>query len=128
MVDLDLVPVDVGERLGVLYRGVEEDPVGVAHHVGLVTDRYVLSPVRACVLEREPNDSMGAGDADRLERDAGIIKELEAADVVELPLQRRGLVRAALELDALIEVLGVLADDHQVDAVGAGWEGRAAGA
>ena len=78
-----------------------------------------LRPLCAGVLEGVADDPLAAGDADRLDRDAGLV-----AAGADLPLRRnlveivdqlagRGLAR--LELDAGVKVLGVLADDHQVD-------------
>ena len=92
----------------------EEEAVRVAHHVGLVAERDLVPAVGACVLEREPNDPPGAGDRDRLQRDAGVLAHLEPRELPELLAQRGGFGRAAFELDALIQVLGVLPDDDQV--------------
>ena len=59
-------------------------------------------------------------DADRLQRDPGVLADLEPAELAELLAQRPGVLAAPLELDALVEVLGVLADHHQVDVAVAG--------
>ena len=79
-----------------------------------VAQRDLASAVRPRVLEREPDDPPGAHDRDGFQRDAGVLAHLEAGEVPELPPQRGGLGRAAFELDALIEVFGVLAHDDDV--------------
>ena len=55
-----------------LLRRLQEQPVGVAHHVGLVPDRDLLAAVRARVLEREPHDPPRPAHADRLDGDARV--------------------------------------------------------
>ena len=80
--------------------------------------RDLLATVLPGVLEGVAHDPLGARDADRLDRDAGLL-----AAGFDLPV-RRDLVDivdqfgrdrlAGLELDAGVQVFGVLADDHQI--------------
>ena len=74
---------------------LEEQPVGELHDVRLV-DRGDLAPaVRDRVVEGEPGDPLGRGAGDDLDALGG--------------------VRADHVLDARVQVLGVLAHDHEVD-------------
>ncbi len=66
------------------------------------------------VLEGGLDDPLGAEDRDRLDRDAGVLARGRVELVGEEPAQLLDLLRALLELDARVQVLGVLADDHEV--------------
>ena len=74
---------------------LEEQPVGQLHDVGLVDGRDLAPAVGDRVVEREPGDPLGRRAGDDLDALRGV-----AADHV---------------LDAGVQVLGVLADDHEVD-------------
>jgi hypothetical protein len=78
----------------------------------------------ARAYEREPHDRCIAAHADGLERDAGVLADLEAAQIAQPRPERAALLAPALELDPLVEVLGVLPHDHEVDAVVAGGHPR----
>jgi hypothetical protein len=99
--------------------GGQEQPVGVLHDVCLVDHGDLLAAVVLGVLEGIADDPLRARDADGLDRHAGFVAAaLDAAVgtvLVDIIDQRRGSRLARLELDARIEVLGVFADDHQVD-------------
>ena len=73
----------------------QEEPVGALHDVGLVDRGHFLALLPASVVEGELRDALAAGAGDDLD---GF---------------RRVLAHHVL--DPGIEVLGVLADDHQVD-------------
>ena len=83
---------------------LEEEPVGQLHDVGLVDGRHLVAAVGDRVLEGEPGDPFGRLAGDDLDALGGI-----TADHV---------------LDAGVEVLGVLADDDQVDVLVAGFDAR----
>ena len=116
-VDVDVLPGDVRIIARVRACRLEEDPVGVAHHVRLVADRHFPPPVGSDVFEREADDPPGAGDADGLQGDPGVLRDLEAAEIVELPAEGRGVGCTSFEFDPAIEVLRVLADHDEVDVV-----------
>jgi hypothetical protein len=106
-----------GKGLRVLDRRARKIPSEYRITLALCPTVTCLAPVGTRVLERETDDPVGAHDADRFERDPGVIEQLEPADVVELSLERGGVLGSAFELDPLIEVLGVLPHDHEVDVV-----------
>ena len=72
-------------------------------------------PFARTYSKREPDDPPRAGHADRLHREPGVFAELAAGQPQELVAELRGLGRPALELDPLVQVLGVLADHDEVD-------------
>ena len=76
---------------------LEEEAVGQLHDVGLVDGRDLVPAVGDRVLEGVPGDPLGRGAGDDLDALGGVL-----ADHV---------------LDAGVQVLGVLADDDQVDVV-----------
>ena len=82
--------------------------------------RDLLAAVLARVVERVLNDALGARHGDRLDRDPGVLLDVVARGRVELDdlVDERGcLGRVLLELDARVEVLGVLTDEDDVDIV-----------
>ena len=89
------------------------------HDVRLVNGRDLSSPIIAGVLECGANDSLGARDADWLDRYAclgvsrldGSFRRKPVDAVDQFGSGRLG----GLELDARIQVFGVFADDDQVD-------------
>ena len=93
VLELDPARVVGGDRPAAL----EEQAVGQLHDVGLVDRRDLAAAVGDGVLEGEARDPLGGGAGDDLDALGGVL-----ADHV---------------LDAGVEVLGVLADDHEVDVV-----------
>ena len=71
--------------------------------------------VGAHELEAEPHDAPGAGHRDRLDREPRVLTQLPPREPEELGAQLERLRRSLPELDALVQVLGVLADHDQVD-------------
>ncbi len=111
-----VVELDARVLLGDLAGHAQEEPVGELHDVRLVHGRHLAAAVAPRVVDRELDDPARAADRDRLDRDPGVGPNatavgLDPCDQVE----RRG--RSLLELDAGVEVLGVLAHDHEVDVV-----------
>ena len=104
-----------GMALGDLPGDLQEEAVGVLHDVGLVRGRDLLAPVLLGVLEGGLDDPLRAEHRDRLDRDAGVV----ANGAVELVGQE---LRAASPSSSEpcsnsmpgVEVLGVLAHDHDV--------------
>src|SRR5581483_11324224 len=68
--------------------------------------------------------ALGAGAADRLHRDAGAGCDLLALERVQLGDDAIRVGRPGLVLDAGVEVFGVLAHDHEIDAVVPGPDAR----
>ena len=90
---LELDPALVRRRHG--PAALEEQAVRELHDVGLVDGGHLVPAVRDRVVEGEPRDPLRRGTGDDLDALGGV-----GADHV---------------LDAGVEVLGVLADDHEVD-------------
>ncbi len=78
-------------------------------------DGHLAAPVAAREVEREPNDPPRSRDADRLHRDAGVFADGKPAERRERLAEPVECLAAALELDPRVEVLGVLADDDEID-------------
>ena len=98
-------------------RDAQEEAVGELHDVRLVDGRDLAAAVAARVVEGELDDPARPRDRDRLDRDARVAVAQLAAVLLDPVDQLVGVRRALLELDAGVEVLGVLADDDQVDVV-----------
>jgi hypothetical protein len=110
-----VVELDVRVLRGDGAGGVEEEAVRVLHDVRLVHRRELAAAVLADVVEGELDHPPRAGDRDRLDRDAGVaVRQLGAVrlDPVHQLLRVGG---AFLELDARVQILGVLANDDDVD-------------
>jgi len=61
------------------------------------------------------HDAVAAEDRNRLDRDAGVLPDVRAAvELLEEAPQVLGCIGVLLELDAGVQVLGVLAHDHDV--------------
>ena len=124
---LPLVPgVDLaGElALGQGVAPVAEGALGELHDVALVDERDALPLVGDGVLDGGAHQPLGALAGDRLDADADGLGE---ADLLVHPWGSSSLRNAstflasavpALELDAGVDVLGVLAEDHHVDLLG----------
>src|SRR6266498_387887 len=110
-----LVVFDLGVVLGHLATDRVEETVGVLHDVRLGHGGDLLAAVGARVVEGELGDPAGAGDRDRLDRQAGVLADAAVLQAVEELDHLLGLWAALLELDAGVEVLVVLTHDHQVD-------------
>ena len=82
-----------------------------------VTHETRRASVGARVVEREADDPLGALAADRLDRDAGAGGDLLRLEPVQLGDHAFGVVGAGLVLDPGVEILGVLAHDHEIDVV-----------
>jgi hypothetical protein len=94
----------------------EEEAVGVLHDVGLVDRGHLVPAVGAGVVEGELDDPAGALDRDRLDRDARVLADVGARrELFDHPRQLQLLGGVLLELDAGVEVLGVLPHDDDVD-------------
>src|SRR5262249_42162803 len=83
------------------------------HDVTLVDERHDLAVVLDRVADRAPHQVLRAGDRDRLDADAGIPVDLVAEFAKKFD-QLPGLLRAFLEFNARVNVLGVFAEDHDI--------------
>src|ERR1035437_7527275 len=115
VVDDALLELDLRKLLGHLLGDAEPEPVGVLHDVGLVHRGHLVAPVVDRPLEREPEDALAGADADRLDADPRVRADGALAETADGLYQLEGRGLALGELDARVEVLGVLANDHQVD-------------
>jgi hypothetical protein len=95
VVDLEIVDLDERVRLGDLAHHVAEQPVGEAHHRGLVRERDPAAALVLRVVEGEARD-----------RRRGLAAH---------HLHRHGHAWHHEVLEARVEPLGVLPDDDQVD-------------
>jgi hypothetical protein len=93
-----------------------------------VPHRDVLSAVPSGEVEAEAHDPPRAGDRDGLHGDAGVRGNRVPDQALQLLPQPGGGRGASFELDALVQVLGVLPDDHEVHTgVASGHAGVVAG-
>jgi len=122
-VDLDRAELALGEVVAPLHEGA----FGVLHDVALVDEGQRLPLVGDGVLDGRTDEPLGAGTGDGLDAQAhgGGLLGAET-DLFELlgevrldELERlEGDLRPGLEVDAGVDVLGVLAEDDHVDLAG----------
>jgi hypothetical protein len=117
VVDDLVLELDVGVLGRDLACGVEPEPVGVLHDVRLVHGRDLRAAGFARVSEGKLDDLPRAGDRDRLDRDPGVAVGQAAAVRLDPRDQLDRVLAALLVLDSGVEILRVLADDHEVDLV-----------
>jgi len=79
--------------------------------------RHLAAPVAARIVERELHDPPRSGDGDRLDRDSGVVVRELAAVRLDPGDQLASRRSSLLVLDPRVQVLGVLADDHEIDVV-----------
>ena len=113
-VDEILLRLDIRVLGGHVPEDLEEEPVRVLHDVRLRHAVDGAPALRSRVLEREANDSLRGFRAHRLDREAGLRVQLLRLQPAERRDQLLGRLAAGLELDAGVEVFGVLADDDDV--------------
>src|SRR6266542_4184509 len=99
---------------------VPERSLGELHDVALVDEGDALSLQADRVVDRRADEALRALARDRLHADAGRAGEPDLLELLrELPLEEGEdllrLLGARLPLDAGVDVLGVLAEDHHVD-------------
>ena len=111
----------VGEfALGKLVAPVAEGAFRELHDVALVHEGQALAAVRDAVLECRADQAFGAFLRYRFQADAAASGEADllvfGREILLEELEEfRIRIRAALELDARVNVLGVFAEDHHVD-------------
>src|SRR5690606_35803748 len=114
----DLVPELAGrERVS----PVAEGALGELHDVALVNERHALSPVRERVLDRRADEPLRSFLRDGLDADSGRLREadlLHAHFLLQELDDTLHFGRARGPLDARVDVLRVLAEDHHVDVPG----------
>ena len=115
VVDDPVLEFDVGVRLGDLAADFEEEAVGELEDVRLVDARDLLPAVLPGVLEGVLDDPLAPGDGDRLDRDPRVGADGLAVEPLDVGDQLGRLGLALFEFAAEVEVLGVLADDDEVD-------------
>ena len=89
----------------------------VPSDVRLVHGGHLAASVPARVVERETHDPFGRRLRDRLDGDAGIGTDSARALFLAQRDQLAGALGALFELDARVQVFGVLADDDDIHAV-----------
>ena len=82
------------------------------------------APVVPGVVERGAHDPLRAEHRDGLDRDAGVLADAGSVELLDEAAQCLGLLGVHLVLDAGVEVLGVLAHDHEVGLGEAGAHAR----
>ena len=95
-----------------------ERALGELHDVALVDERHGLAVVLDRVVDRLAHQALAAERRDRLDAEAGVLEELGAHLLAQELGELLVLVRTGLVLDAGVHVLGVLAEDHDVDRLG----------
>ena len=114
----------VGElALGQGVAPVAEGALGELHDVALVHQRHALALVGDGVLDRRADQPLAPLARDRLDADGDGLREADLlVHLGEVVLEEReellDVLGAGLELDAGVDVLGVLAEDHHVDLLG----------
>src|SRR5690606_22788125 len=114
------VEFDRAELLG--REGVaplHEGPLGELHDVALVDERDALAPAFDRVADRGADEALGPLLAYGFDADAGRAGEADLAvelgeGLLEEVLELLRVLAAVLELDAGVDVLGVLAEDDHV--------------
>ncbi len=112
--------LDVGVLGGDVPKDLEEQPVRVLHDVRLRHAVDGAPALCACVVEREANDPLRGFRAHGLDREAGLRVQLLRLQPAERRDQLLRRLASRFELDAGIEVFGVLADDDHVDGLVSG--------
>jgi hypothetical protein len=79
-----------------------------------VRGRHLAAAVLLRIVERRLDDAVGAELGDRLDRDTGVLAHGRAELVGEEARELVGLLRVVLELDPRVQILRVLAHDHDV--------------
>src|SRR5690606_5116908 len=100
---------------------VAEAALGVLHDVALVHQRHALAPLGAGAPDRRADQAFRALARDRLDAAGRGPGEPDAADrhlALQEADQLARLVTAGGKLDAGVDVLGILAEDHHVDRAG----------
>ena len=110
-----VVELDVGILCGHPAGYLQVETVGELHDVGLVDGRDLLASVRPRIVQGKPHNPLGATDGDGLDADTRVGADGATAQLADELDQPRGLVRAFLELDSRVQVLGVFADDDNVE-------------
>ena len=87
------------------------------HDVCLMNSGDLLTAMLHGVVEGIAHDILGAGYADRLNGNTGVGTDRASAGLLHHVDEMRSGLRALFELNAGIQVLGVLANDDQVDVV-----------
>ena len=115
-----VVPSDshVGELVpDQLVAPVAEGSLSELLDVALVHQGDRLAVVLDGVVDRRPDQPLGAGDRDRLYPDPAVGPDVPAELLVEHLDHPLGLHRALLDLETGVDVLGVLPENHHVDQV-----------
>ena len=103
--------------LGDLARDAKEQTIGVLHDVCFVSSGNLLATVLQRILKCISNNILRSSNRNRLDGDAGVgangARTLLLAKVDQLP----SAFGAFLELDASIQILGIFANDHEVNVV-----------
>src|SRR3990172_3100776 len=115
---------DIGILFGDAAGDGEEEAVRELHDVVLGHRRHRLAPEPPRVLEGEADDALAAELRDDLEGEAGVLPDPAQAGGVRDLRDLRDRRVALLELDARVEVLGVLPHDHEIDVLVAGAHAR----
>ena len=109
-----VLELDVRVLLGDLAGDLQPEPVRELHDVRLVDARHLAAAEAPRVVEGELEDAARSLDGDRLDRDPRLVAQRPAVRADPLGQLVR-LVGSDLVLDPRVEILGRLADDHDVD-------------
>ena len=112
-VDDLVVELDIGIAGGHLARHAQEQAVGRLHECWPCARPSPFAAAAAGVLKGILHNATALGDGDRLDRDGGIGCEGLLARALDKLRELLDLGSALIELDAGVEVLGVLAHDDQ---------------
>ena len=111
---------DVGELLPhELVAPVAKRAFGELLDVPLVHERDTRAIVLDGVLDRGADQTLGTRLRDRLDADSGVLADGPAEALLQQRDELVGLGCSLFELEARVDVFGVLAEDHHVDGLGA---------
>src|SRR5438132_9920495 len=112
-----VIELDVRVLFGDLLGNLQEETVGELHDVRLVDRGHLAAAVGARVNESEVDDSGAGRHRDGLDTEPGVWPNRFSGSCANPLNHVAGLGFSFLELDAGVDVLGVLPDDDQVDVV-----------
>ena len=115
VVDDAILELDLRKLLADLLGNAQPEPVGVFHDVRLVNGGHLMATVVDRPLEREAEHALGAEYGDGLDADTRVGANRPAPKPLDIGDQLERFRLSLRELDARVEILGVLAHDHEVD-------------
>ena len=115
-----VIELDVRMLLGDLLGDLQEEPIGELHDVGFVHGSHLAPSMAAGVIEGKVDDSRARRYRNWFNAEPRVGPDRPAGSSTDLFDHPFGFRFSLLELDAGVDVFGVLAHDDQIDVVVAG--------